>query len=163
MFFVFGQCFYLILLLAFVRVPVPQDLPGDDAIQNRRTNEGEQQYVITSLLYRCEDASQRAKEKHKTCDGRQLTCALILVVGERLDQLQQKEGQHRLSETGVQRHNVYMPLTSKLNETTENCDVFSLQSLTPVTSNHTTDFVPGKISGSHGGEYEDVFFGWYSI
>jgi hypothetical protein len=62
-----------------------------------------------------------------------------------------------ISDGGVKRHNVYMTLTSKQNETTENSNAFSLLPSPPIALNHTTDFILGEISGFHGGEYEDYY------
>jgi hypothetical protein len=61
---VFNPCFDLFFLV-LVRVPVPKDLAGNDAIKCRCTKVGEEKNPITSFLYRREDARYGAEEQHE--------------------------------------------------------------------------------------------------
>jgi hypothetical protein len=119
--FVSNPYFELIFLLVSVRVPVPQHLPCNEAIQRRCTKVCEKENTVASFLYRRKDANQCTKEQHKTCYGRKLASALVLVVGGCLDQLQQKTQQYLLSAINMEGQDTSKTLGNKTKRPTEHC------------------------------------------
>jgi hypothetical protein len=66
----------------FGRVPILYYLPYHDAFQLRGTEVRDKESTVASFLYRDKDANQCTKEWYKTCYGRKLAIALVLVFGD---------------------------------------------------------------------------------
>ena len=120
-FLVSNPYFDLIFLLVFVRVPVPQHLPCNDAIHRRCTKVCEKENTVASFLYGGKDADHCTQEQHETCYGRKLASTVVLVVGGCLDQLQQKTHQYLLSRLNMEGHGTSKTLGNTTKLPTELC------------------------------------------
>jgi len=96
-------------------------LPCNDAIQRRRTKVREKENIVTSFLYGRKDANHCTKEHHEACCGRKLASTVVIVVGDCLDQLQQKTQQYLLSGFNMEGHGASNTLVNTTKRPKEHC------------------------------------------
>ena len=72
--------------LAWVHIPVEDDLQGDDSVDEATAEVSEDEDLVPCLLDTGEDPSDGANAEQEACDGRELAGVTILEVGNNLDE-----------------------------------------------------------------------------